>query len=59
MRSYFVKHKGKKELTVGRMGNRYTVDYSGIAKEFTNLMDVSLFHLLRKRGISVLIQIEY
>ena len=44
MRSYFVEHEGKKELIVERVGNRYTVDYSDIAKEFTNLMDVSLFH---------------
>lgn len=47
LRSSFVKHKGKKELTITSGGNRYTVDFGDMAVQMTgqlkeNLSDPSL-----------------
>ncbi|KAF8954844.1 hypothetical protein BDZ97DRAFT_1862717 [Flammula alnicola] len=33
LRHYFVKHEGKKELTVKAFGNRYSVDFGALAKQ--------------------------
>ncbi|KAF8539758.1 hypothetical protein BDD12DRAFT_923551 [Trichophaea hybrida] len=39
MREYFVDHKGKKKLTVHRFGNKHTVNFASVAKEFSDLLD--------------------
>jgi len=47
LRSHFVKHEGKKQLTVQAAGTRYTVDFGNMAKQMTekiheNVVDKSL-----------------
>ena len=39
LRSVFVAHEGKKELTIVSLGSRYTVDFGGMAKRMTELID--------------------
>jgi hypothetical protein len=38
LRSKFVSHEGKKMLTVGASGGRYTVDFGSMAKQMTSLL---------------------
>jgi tripartite-type tricarboxylate transporter receptor subunit TctC len=35
LRSQFVSHKGKKELAVSAMGNRYTINFGDMAVQMT------------------------
>ena len=39
LRSVFVAHEGKKELTIVEDGSRYTVDFGGMAKRMTGLIE--------------------
>jgi len=39
LRSVFVAHEGKKELTIVQDGTRYTMDFGGMAKQMTCLLD--------------------
>ncbi|RPD75601.1 hypothetical protein L226DRAFT_545424 [Lentinus tigrinus ALCF2SS1-7] len=38
LRAYFVAHQGKKRLTVNTVGDRYSVDYAGISRQFASLI---------------------
>ncbi|KAI0709697.1 hypothetical protein C8T65DRAFT_648924 [Cerioporus squamosus] len=38
LRSYFVAHEGKKRLQVTTSGDRYSVDYAGISRQFASLI---------------------
>ncbi|TFK85795.1 hypothetical protein K466DRAFT_551519 [Polyporus arcularius HHB13444] len=38
LRSYFVAHQGKKRLVVTTSGDRYSVDYAGISRQFATLI---------------------
>lgn len=42
LRKKFVSHEGQKELVVYRTGSRYTVDFAGVAEEFTALMEENI-----------------
>ncbi|KAF9525539.1 hypothetical protein CPB83DRAFT_885559 [Crepidotus variabilis] len=42
LRSTFVRHEGKKDLTVHAMGGRYNVDFGTMAKEMTDEIDKNL-----------------
>lgn len=42
LRKKFVSHEGQKELVVYRTGSRYTVDFAGVADEFTALMEKNI-----------------
>ena len=39
LRSVFVAHEGKRELTIVENGTRHTVDFGGMAKRMTDLID--------------------
>ncbi|KAF9542659.1 hypothetical protein CPC08DRAFT_650114 [Agrocybe pediades] len=39
LRSHFVAHEGKKELTITAVGTRYTVDFGNFARQMTSLVD--------------------
>lgn len=45
LRSYFVAHKGKKELTVRAIGTRYTVNFGALAEQMTKVIDKNVSNL--------------
>lgn len=38
LRLYFVAHEGKKRLLVRTMGDRYSVDYADLSRQFATLI---------------------
>jgi hypothetical protein len=42
MRSYFVAHEGKKELTVTMVGTRHSVDFGSFAQQMARLLDENI-----------------
>ena len=51
LRSLFVSHEGKRELTVTALGNRYTVDFGHMAKLMTQEIDKNVIDPLLRAWI--------
>lgn len=45
LRQTFVAHEGKKELEVKGLGNRYTVDFAGMARKMGYLLEKNVSRL--------------
>jgi hypothetical protein len=45
LRSVFVKHEGKKALTITACGSRYTVDFGDLAKQMTGKIEKNVREL--------------